>query len=144
MCPKVVWLKRSRSRHETPALLKKNDLWIFNWAFEVLMLFTRNAYQWSFSLEVDKHWQCPVSDIHLPLSKTLWPIRIRFTLSFLHSLFPIGWKYCLFEFPKSTGDAPDIIGKQLLLQFLLSKDNKRNPPVLVWWKEQHQLSSYDI
>ncbi len=50
----------------------------------------------------------------------------------LHCLFLIGWMCWSLQFPKLTEDALDIIERELVLQFPLSKGNRRNPPVLVW------------
>ncbi len=77
---------------------------------------------------------------HLPISKTLLPIRSNFSL-FHFFLFLIGWTCCLSQFPRARREALCMIERRPVSHFLRSNSKKRNLPVIVRWNSRFHITS---
>jgi hypothetical protein len=68
---------------------------------------------------------------HLRKLKTLWPIRIYFTLLLFAFHVSYWLNLLLFRFPKAIGDTLNWIEWRLVLHFPFSRGSRRN--LTVWW-----------
>ncbi len=91
-----------------------------------------NCYPIHFSLEDGFCRQQPTYNFHFLLSKIFPFLSDQSESVFRLSSLLIGWLCCSSWFPKVAREALCVKGGQLVLHFMLSKDNRRNQPVLVW------------
>ncbi len=97
---------------------------------EFLMVF------WNSLISLTKlqwYWHQPSAKFHLLHYKTLWPIRIYYTLSLFEVLISHWSNVLLFLNLKAMEGALGIMGRSTVLHFPPSKGKRRSKPMLVRW-----------